>query len=180
MTDDTTSATTATRAGALKRLGLLATGVLGGGIAISAARGSAEATTVATPAVKVRKTRELRLYGRDWRLQRPGVEFGKLPEASDPAVPSGRIVDARERELGRFRAATLQGIGAFHLHTFDLADGTILGIGANRLDDGSYAIVGGTGRYAGASGTYTARQFLRELGGDGTAEFTLNLTAWEG
>ena len=47
------------------------------------------------------------------------------------------------------------------------------------LDEGSYAIVGGTGRYAGASGTYTARQSLRELGGDGTAEFTLNLTALE-
>jgi hypothetical protein len=91
----------------------------------------------------------------------------------------GRIVGVKEQELGQFRAAALPGVGAFHLHTFDLAEGTILGIGANKLDEGSYAIVGGTGRYAGASGTYTARQFLRELGGDGTAEFTLNLNAWE-
>jgi hypothetical protein len=179
MTEDTTSATISTRASLLKRLGLLATGALGGGIAVSAARGGAEAAPAAEPAVRTKTTRELRLYGRDWRLQRPGVEFGKLPEASDPAVPSGRIVDGRERELGRFRAAALPGVGAFHLHTFDLAEGTILGIGANMLDEGSYAIVGGTGRFAGASGTYTARQFLRELGGDGTAEFTLNLTAWE-
>ena len=104
---------------------------------------------------------------------------GSCRRRAIPPLPSGRIVDARERPLGQFQAATLPGIGAFHLHTFDLAEGTILGIGANRLEDGSYAIVGGTGRYAGASGTYTARQFLRELGGDGTAEFTLNLTAWE-
>ncbi len=135
------------------------------------------AAPVATAAA--RTTQELTLYGRDWRLHRPGVELGRLPTASDAAVPTGRIVDAGERELGQFRAAALPGIGAFHLHTFDLDQGTILGIGANKLDEGSYAIVGGTGRYAGASGTYTARQFLRELGGDGTAVFTLNLSAWE-
>jgi hypothetical protein len=177
MSEQTTPATNSTRAGLLKRLGLLATGALGAGLAVRAAGGDDPAAPVA--ASSSRSTRELTLYGRDWRLQRPGVQSGKLPTAGDPALPSGRIVDAGERELGQFRAAALPGASAFHLHTFDLAEGTILGIGADKLDEGSYAIVGGTGRYAGASGTYTARQFLRELGGDGTAEFTLNLTAWE-
>jgi len=40
-----------------------------------------------------------------------------------------------------------------------------------------FAIVGGTGRYAGARGSYVASQHLRELGGDGTAHFVLNLSA---
>lgn len=172
-----TTTTNTTRASLLKRLALLAGGVLGAGVAVRSATGSDDGEATAAPLAKT--SSELLLYGRDWRLHRPGVAFGKLPTSSDHALPSGRIVDAGERELGSFRAAALPGAGAFHLHTFELAEGTILGIGANRLDEGSYAIVGGTGRYAGASGTYTARQFLRELGGDGTAEFTLNLNSWE-
>ena len=35
--------------------------------------------------------------------------------------------------------------------------------------------MGGTGRYAGARGTYVARQRRQELGGEGTAEFVLTL-----
>jgi len=173
---NTTRSTNSTRASLLKRLALLAGGALGAGVAVRSAGGDDVAAAAPT---LTKATSTLTLYGRDWRLHRPGVAFGKLPTSSDPALPSGRIVDARERELGSFRAAALPGAGAFHLHTFELAEGTILGIGANRLDEGSYAIVGGTGRYAGASGTYTARQFLRELGGDGTAEFTVNLNSWE-
>ena len=63
------------------------------------------------------------------------------------------------------------------LHTFRLADGTIVGSGMSGLLDGEFAILGGTGRYAGARGTYVARLSRRELGGDGTAEFRLLLTA---
>lgn len=176
MNENTTTRMSSTRASLLKKLGLLAGGALGAGVAVRAAGGVGD-EAAAAPLAKTART--MTLYGRDWRLHRPGVAFGKLAAASDPALPMGRIVDAKERELGQFRAAALPGVGAFHLHTFELAEGTILGIGANKLDEGSYAIVGGTGRYAGASGTYTARQFLRELGGDGTAEFTLNLNAWE-
>jgi hypothetical protein len=180
MSENTTQGTASTRASLLKKLGLLAGGALGAGVAVRGLGTGDEAVAVAAaPTAKTKTTRTMTLYGRDWRLARPGVAFGKLAAAADPALPTGRIVDAKERELGQFKAAALPGVGAFHLHTFELAEGTILGIGANKLDEGSYAIVGGTGRYAGASGTYTARQFLRELGGDGTAEFTLNLNAWE-
>jgi hypothetical protein len=154
--------------------------VAGGAVGLGVAAKSGEAATEAQPRVGRAKTQTIVLYGRDWRLHRPGVAPGTRPTPSDVSVPLGRIVDRRQKELGRFRASSLPGLaGAFQLHTFDLADGTILGIGASKLDEGSYAIVGGTGRYAGATGTYTARQFPRELGGNGTAEFTLKLQAWE-
>jgi hypothetical protein len=95
-------------------------------------------------------------------------------------VPTGRILDGSKRDLGTFRAAAIPGLGAaFLLHTFDLEDGTILGIGASRLDEADFAIVGGTGRYAGATGTYSAQQSPRETGGDGTARFTLDIKALE-
>ncbi len=165
-----------TRASLLKRVALLAGGAVGVGVAAQ----SGAAATDATPQVRKARTRTLVLYGREWRLHRPGLQPGSRPTPSDVAVPLGRIVDRKQRELGKFRAAAMPGLaGAFQLHTFDLADGTILGIGASKLDEGSYAIVGGTGRYAGATGTYTARQFPRDLGGNGTAEFTLKLQAWE-
>jgi hypothetical protein len=168
-----------TRASMLKRLALLVGGgAVGAGVA-ARSMGGGSAAPVPAPASAGRRTQELTLRGLDWRLARPGVEHGKLPTAADVAVPVGRIVDVDQNELGRFRAAALPGLAAFHLHTFDLAEGTILGLGANRLDEGSYAIVGGTGLYAGATGTYLARQSPRELGGDGTAEFTLTLIALE-
>jgi hypothetical protein len=167
--------TTSTRRNVLQKLGLLAAGVVGAG---TAGKVAAE-TAAAAPSPRLRK-QTLVLQGRDWRLQRPGVRPGTLPGAADAAVPLGRFVDSKGRGLGTFRASALSALeGAFHLHTFELTDGTILGIGASKLDEGSYAIVGGTGRYAGASGTYTARQFLREMGGNGTAQFTFDLQAWE-
>ena len=63
------------------------------------------------------------------------------------------------------------------LHTFKLRDGTIVGSGTSGALDGEFAILGGTGRYAGARGTYLTRHNRREHGGDGTAEFHLTLTA---
>jgi hypothetical protein len=170
------STTNTTRASLLKRIALVGAGAIGLG---ATARPGAAALDPG-PRTQRGKPQLLVLYGRDWRLHRPDVRPGTRPTAKDVAVPIGRIVDRRQRDLGGFRAAVLPGLGAaFQLHTFDLADGTILGIGGSTLDEGSYAIVGGTGRYSGATGTYTALQFPRELGGDGTAEFTLNLRAWE-
>jgi hypothetical protein len=56
-------------------------------------------------------------------------------------------------------------------HTFRLQDGTILGSGTADGADGAFAVVGGTGRYAGASGTYEV--VVR----DGAATFTFSLLA---
>jgi hypothetical protein len=62
------------------------------------------------------------------------------------------------------------------MHTLNLLDGTIVAMGSASTGENVYAIVGGTGKYAGASGSYVARQRPIELGGDGTAEFVVTLT----
>jgi hypothetical protein len=167
-----------TRGGALKRLALLAGGAVGLGAAAGKLVGERAAVPAAVPAAAGRKTKTVVLHGRDWRHTVHDAEPGKLPTATAARTPSGRIVDGRGSDLGTFRAANLAGIGgALQLQTFELVDGTILGIGAAGVHEHPFAIVGGTGRYVGVSGTYVAKQSPRELGGDGTAEFTLTLTA---
>ena len=58
------------------------------------------------------------------------------------------------------------------VHTFVFPKGTIVGMGTSVHGEAAFAIVGGTGIYAGAQGSYVAKQRLREQGGNGTAEFT--------
>jgi len=166
----TTTRVTTTRGSALKRLLLVAGGAVGVGVA-----GERMLTARDEPAAAV-APRTLVLHGHDWRVASPATRPGELPKHDDPAVPVGRLVDRDGNDLGSFSAAALPTLGAaVELHTFELGDGTLLGIGAAGMHDKPFAIVGGTGRFAGASGTYVARQSPRELGGDGTAEFTLTL-----
>jgi len=169
---------TTTRSGVLKRLALLAGGAAGLGAVGGKVLGQQAAVPAAVPAAAGRKTKTVVLHGRNWRHSVHDAEPGQLPSANATRTPKGNIVDARGRELGAFRAANLLGTGgALQLQTFDLFDGTILGIGAAGIHENPFAIVGGTGRYVGVSGTYVAKQSPRELGGDGTAKFTLTLTA---
>jgi hypothetical protein len=167
-----TAETGTTRRGALGRIALAAAGVLGLGYA---ARQATADDSKATAAAKPRG-RELVLYGREMRLHSPGRTPGELPPPGDRPTPLGRLVDKRERPLGSFTSAGLAGAaGALELHTFELDEGSIFGVGAGALGPATFAVIGGTGRYSGATGSYVARQSLRELGGDGTAEFTLTL-----
>jgi hypothetical protein len=65
------------------------------------------------------------------------------------------------------------------MHHFNLTDGTIIGMGTTqdfRDAESVHAILGGTGRYEGASGSYVARQSPLDLGGDGTAKFDFTIT----
>ena len=168
---------TTTRGSVLKRLALLAGGAAGLGALGRKALGQQAAVPAAVPAAAGRKTKTVVLHGRNWRHTVHDAEPGQLPAATAARTPSGSLVDGRGRDLGTFRAANLLGTGALQLQTFDLLDGTILGIGTAGLHENPFAIVGGTGRYVGVSGTYVAKQSPRELGGDGTAKFTLTLTA---
>ncbi len=116
-----------TRSGVLKRLLLLAGGAAGLGAIGGKTLGRGAAVPAAVPAAATGKTKSVVLGGRDWRHAVHDAQPGTLPAATAARTPSGRIVDARGREL--------------------------------------------------VSGTYVAKQSPRELGGDGTAEFTLTLTA---
>lgn len=118
--------------------------------------------------------------GRGFRAGVPGAVAGRLPEpGSVPSTTGSLVLDGQV--VGAFTSAGVPGSGGrFVLHSFELGLGTILGMGSGGLDDGVFAVVGGTGRYAGARGSYTARQSPSNLGGDGTAEFVLDLVALEG
>jgi hypothetical protein len=160
--------------------------VIGRGLALVAGAigvGAARRTDTAEAAVAA--PTELRLHGRHFHLDAPSRRPGEVPTKGDRHTAYGELLDRRNgRPVGHFSAAhfTLDspfapGLAAsLELHTFTLRDGTIHGLGvATRGAEGHFAVLGGTGRYAGARGSYVAHQRPRELGGDGTAEFNLTL-----
>ena len=166
-----------TRGGALKRLLLFAGGAAGGIVGGRALVSHGEPAALPVPATPTPKSVDVVLYGRHWRLGSHTTEHGKAPRPDEPRTPKGQIVDVAGNDLGTFKAASVLGYGgALQLQTFDLVDGTIVGIGAGGVHESPFAIIGGTGRYLGASGTYVGKQSPRDLGGDGTAEFKLTFT----
>ena len=116
----------------------------------------APATAVAAPPLATR------LVGSDWRWVK--LESGHGRTTGD--------VRADDGTTGTFRSTPLDA-GA-HLHVISLTDGTLIAIGSG-LTQGAYAVVGGTGRYAGVTGAYTATQSPLGRYGEGTSEFTLVL-----
>ena len=169
-----------TRRGLLGRGALVAAGVLGLGGAVR--RSSAAEAAPSQPS-----RTELKLYGRHFHMHAPERRAGELPRKGDRHTAYGELLDGPEGvAVGHFSAAHLALDSPFatasslEIHTFDLGDGTIHGLGsAVRGADGHFVVLGGTGKFAGATGSYLARQLPRELGGDGTAEFHLSLAGME-
>jgi hypothetical protein len=159
--------------------------LVGGAIGIGAATGGAAEAVTAVPAAKSPGT--LTLRGRGFVLQTPARKPGEQIQPGDQGTVVGELVGPRGKSRGRFYGSRLafdSGLGrragadgSVELHTFALDDGTILGMGSALPGESLFSIVGGTGRYAGARGTYVATQRLRELGGDGTAHFVIDLSA---
>ena len=128
---------------------------------------------------------KLALFGRQWHLFSQDRRRGELPVRGDRIATYGALHDANGKKVGEFYSTgfVLQnplGSGPFgaanlEVHTFNLREGTIAGIGSAQPRGSAFAIVGGTGRYSGATGSYVARQRPLEMGGDGTAKFTLTL-----
>ena len=167
----------ASRRGFLARGLALTVGALGLGA------GRATASTAAIgPA-----TQELTFHGRDLHLYGQNRRAGVVPTKGERLTAFAELLDRPSgRVVGEFSSAYFALASAFgalpaaaaslELHSFNLEDGTILGLGtASGRGESVFAIVGGTGRYAGARGTYAARLHPRELGGNGTAEFRLTL-----
>ena len=156
---------------------VLAVGALG----LGAGRASASAAVTAP--------QQLTLFGRHFHLHAPNRRAGVVPVKGERLTAYGELLDSPGgKKIGEFSSA-LFALGSpfgaaptaptsLEFHSFNLHDGTIIGLGtAVAGDESIYAIVGGTGRYAGARGTYVAQQRSRELGGNGTAEFRLTLVA---
>ena len=125
------------------------------------------------------------LYGRNWRGYGHGAS-GALPLDGDRVSVRGDLLAQPGGEpVGEFFATAFALGGAAHpaqserleLHTFKLREGTLFGTGTASGIEGAFAVQGGTGRFAGAQGTYVARQGHTELGGDGGAEFVFALRA---
>ncbi len=127
-------------------------------------------------------TRTLTLYGRSWRMYGTNHRHGETPMAGDRLTTYGELLDSSGgASIGEFHAASFStgssfvtgsyAIGSVEIHTFNLRDGTIIGMGASTGGNTVFAVTGGTGRYLGAAGSYVARQDPSDLGGDGSAEF---------
>ncbi len=87
-------------------------------------------------------------------------------------------MDAAGRDLGAFDASVMPTSGkGTHLHQLEFPEGTITAVGPATFDDATFAVIGGTGRFAGVSGSYHLVQHPAPSGG--TATFTLDITTPE-
>jgi len=167
------------------RSGMLAIGGLAGivGMAGLAERVRSSSQVSADPGTT------LTVYGTEWRLSAPGLRRGDVPQRGDLVSITGALRTGSSAEpVGDFLGSSLHltgtaGHGPYssaqqETQTFRLPGGTILGMGTNPAGGESvYAIVGGTGRYSGVTGSYIGRQSPLDTGGDGTAEFTFTFNS---
>ncbi len=128
----------------------------------------------------------LELVGRNWHAVTEGREDGQGPSPGDRMTVFGEVADSAGEKLGDFYASCFCLNAPFdessrvamnvEMHTIRLSDGTIHGMGTSAAgpdEEVEFAIVGGTGRFRGARGTYVAQQAPVEHGGDGSARFKL-------
>ena len=158
--------------------------MLGRGLALVAGAVGFGAAGTAQAAMQEAKGTELVFYGRNFHLHNPSKRAGMVPEGGDRHSAYGELLDRpKGKVVGHFTAAHLThnspfavGASSLEIHTFTLKDGTIHGLGAvARGNEGHFVILGGTGRFSGATGSYVARQNAREFGGNGTATFHITL-----
>lgn len=139
------------------------------------------------PKAVVDSEKHLRFYARTRSLNThlPG-------DAAAAADRRGRrgalLTQPHGEQVGEYYATCLSHPGAFGVHlaespgvdlqTFRLPQGTLFGAGANERNDAGgtvHAVLGGTGRYAGARGTFSLTPLRLETGGKEWVEIEINL-----
>lgn len=118
-----------------------------------------------------------------------GLEFGRRPDIGDRYTLVGDLREGvRGAALGEFFAnvVALERAGAvapgptlaMHSHVLKFADGVLFGMGTVSTGEAAdaFAIIGGSGQFAGVTGTYLATLRPLALGGDGSARFDVQLT----
>jgi hypothetical protein len=126
--------------------------------------------------------RTLRLYGRGRTVAAAGKGAGSR------ALRRCELLDGPEgRQVGEFFASGFElqtpfgpqpaAASNIELHTFRLGEDTLFGIGAPapRGPERTHALVGGTGRFAGARGTCVEREVEGGASGRGRVEFVVTL-----
>ncbi len=120
------------------------------------------------------------------KLGGSGFAFGE--DDSGAFTTHGDLLGPTGASLGSFTAAPLGGAGEdpdarAQFQTFNLNEGSIFGIGAASPGGefpATFAIIGGTGEYSGAAGSYLADLRPVDAGGDGSAQFDFTFTQLRG
>jgi hypothetical protein len=151
------------------------------GLALAAALGVGAGASVTLKLDGEDGDDRITLRAQNLSAQIPGKRFGEQPLPGEALHVYGDLTDPHDRLLGELRGSSMPmaGPGLAHVetHVLSLAEGTILGMATILDTESVFAVVGGTGKYAGASGTYTMKQRPRGLGGDGTADIVIELKA---
>jgi hypothetical protein len=145
---------------------LLVAGAFGAGVAATRLSDGGEPKPVAAPG-----SVKLSLTSPDVRWFNGAAEPGKLPAAGAVKAPHGTLYDSKGHEVGDFSTAVMSGAGTpMGMLRLEFTDGTIVGVGSGMLDGSDYAVIGGTGRFDGTTGSFVARTSGKN------AEFSLRLT----
>lgn len=133
---------------------------------------------------------QLTLTATDVRARVVGAPAGTLPTDGDQLLVTATLL-LDGVDVGELHATSVhlvrpgfnvqRRVASTQSHVFHLDDGTIVGMGSGTHDDrpDDFAVVGGTGRFARATGTYRARIAPIGLGGDGTGDIHFDLTLQE-
>jgi len=172
------------RRNVLAGVGAVAGAIAGAGIAGVRAADSSQAASAPVGVPAARTLERFILAARD--LRGLGQQRGpRRDKPGDQIVSRAVLVDADGHEIGSFHSTAVvvssprgqTAVSALENHRFELRDGVIVGHGmAGRMGEpAEFAVIGGTGRYLAARGTYAAVQRPYHLGGEGTASFAFSL-----
>jgi hypothetical protein len=147
---------------------------LAAGLALFIGRTDGRAASIPT-----KEAGTVTLYGRGWTAHADDLKFGQLPKPGERYAIHGDLAESANGEkTGDFASAvfTLATHGnTVEMHTINLAAGSIIGMGSGTGAKRTFAIVGGTGKYTGARGSYVVEQDIYGFGGTGAAKLSLTI-----